>query len=218
MFIIAGLLHGGTSIVTAHLKMHDKLEIFVENQNMVMQPKYYQILEDMYLKQGKLLGNKMLSNQLWWPEKRKIEVIEENFKNNKYIFIFRDPRDFMESGKINRDHSFEDSIKVWNTYAKRVFDFWEINRNKGTVICFNFEDFITYPSRYCRMLCNFLDIEFQKKMLDFYMYEEQFREKYGNKIDLSRLYPWKNHPDQDFMRAISKRFDPVAMERIGYEI
>lgn len=216
MFIIGGLLHGGTSIVTAHLKMHTDLEIFVENQNIVMQPKYYKILEDMYLKQGKLLGNKMLSNQMWWPEKRKIEVVMENFKNNKYFFIFRDPRDFMESGKIDRDHSFEDSIKTWNIYAKQALDF--CNENKDRTWWFKFEDFIEFPGDHCRVICDMLNIDFQPKMLNFYMYEEQFRKKYGNKIDLSRRYIWKKHPDQDFMKAITKRFDPIAMARIGYEI
>ncbi len=216
MFVIGGLLHGGTSIVTAHLKMHDKLEIFVENQNVIMQPKYYKILENYYLLEGKILGNKMLSNQLWWPEKRKIGVIEENFRFNKYIFIFRDPRDFMESGKEDRDHSFEDSIKTWNTYTRNVFNF--VDRNKEKCIWFQFEDFVLMPGVYCTRICDLLGIEYQKKMLNFYMYEEQFRKKYGNKIDLSRINVWKRHEDQDFIKAISKRFDPVAMKRIGYKI
>ena len=216
MFVIAGLLHGGTSIVTAHLKMHNKLEIFVENQNMIMQPEYYQILESMWLKEGKLMGNKMLSNQLWWPEKRKIEVLEESFYNNKYIFIFRDPRDFLISGRDDRDHSFEDSIRTWNGYAKHALDFCD--KNLDTTLWFKFENFIKHPEYYCRWICEILGIEFHIKMLDFYMYEEQFREKYGHKIDLSRRYVWKKHPDQDFMNAIAKRFDPALMKRIGYEI
>lgn len=216
MFIIAGLLHGGTSIVTAHMNMHDKIELFIENQNIVMQPKYYKILEDFYLDKGKILGNKMLSNQLWWPEKRKIEVIEENFRDNKYIFIFRDPRDFMESGKEDRNHSFEDSIKVWNIYTRDAFAF--IDRNKDSAWSFKFEDFIESPEQHCRVMCSMLDIDFQPQMLNFYMYEEIWRKKYGHKIDLSRINVWKKHPDQDFMKAITKRFDPVAMKRIGYEI
>jgi hypothetical protein len=131
----------------------------------------------------------------------RVDVLNRLFPDSKFIHIFRDGRD-VASSIISRWWGANDllsAISYWAqsvTMCRRMLRMLPDNR----WIEIRFEDLVARPEEELSRLCEFMEIEFEKQMVEGY--SSSAREKLGDKVDeyhshtltrpqTSQAYKWK---------------------------
>ena len=137
-----------------------------------------------------LIGDKNPIHSLFTRELIKL------FAEAKFIFVTRDPRDNILSYKnVNFDSNDTAVLAIrWELYNRRILKYSRKFPHKFHLV--KYEDLIKDPGTCLQDVCQFLDVQYQDKMLDFYKTTEIKREWHGKlqePIDINNLEKWKNN-------------------------
>jgi len=229
MFILAGLWHGGTSLIASCCNSHSKLNVLYENQRLFRS--FWQNgkegwhdfvkLEQECKSSRELLGAKFVENQIFpykaeWRWKR-IQDLENDYRDNKYIIIYRDSRDYAISHHNNKSFTVQKIAERWNRFVETTLYFVRNNTRvkQENIMTVKFEEFIDNPEKECKRICKFLGVEYEPSMLNFKMLNPQYEKKYGNIIDKSRKEIYRNYSDQKFIAEITQETQDGLLE-LGY--
>ena len=185
-----------------------------------------------YLKEG---GKKVLI--LKTPDDiRYLDFLGKLFPESKYIHIYRDGRDvacstYNQKGKYFGDSVLQEfgeltqinSLRRWVDWESRADNFLMKKENKA-IHC-SYEDLITKPDTVLRKLCKFLNVKYEKSMIDYSAFEHAYPDweagsndvKARYQIEKTSLNRWKNEIDYSLWREV----DLIAgktLERLGYTL
>lgn len=148
-----------------------------------------------------------------------IEEIKSIYPEARFILIIRDPRDV-----------FSSLLKVeWNfmfPYRKRIELFKKLIRisHLENVSTIKYEDLISNPSQELIRLCDFLKINFDKKMYtdfnnhkysNFDLKHEPWKANNTKQLDTSNLYKWKKNNNK-LCKYVSEKLKN-EIDYFGYE-
>tara|TARA_Y100000590_G_scaffold185222_1_gene211028 strand:- start:1674 stop:2870 length:1197 start_codon:yes stop_codon:yes gene_type:complete len=91
------------------------------------------------------------------------------FKKSKFIVVVRDPRASVASSISVGKHNIPNSlsfIKCWRKMIALTIYYKSLKIFKNRLYVVKHEDLVTNPKKICKKLCNFLNIEFDKSMLN----------------------------------------------------
>jgi len=137
-----------------------------------------------------------------------IEKLFTDFKNPKIIFMIRDPRDIILSrikAKWSSKWPFFFQILIVYSQLKKYNKFTKKNKNiSNSIKTVKYEDLILFPEIKILEICNFLDIKYEKGMLDF--------SKSSKRLVSKNEMEWKNKTlqnlDKDNYDKWKKEFSP----------
>lgn len=179
------------------------------------------------------LAGQYKTNFRGWGEKTvlcwsKIDTFLKMFPKGRIIHILRDPRDILCSFKKLTNAPFPGYL---NTAFVALDSFHSCILNcrakkSDNYMIIRYEDMVSKPEKASRMLCNFLDIKFNARMLDVMRFTDKangwwsgnsvFEEKM-TQIDKSPIGRWKtiaSNIEIFFMELVNK----TTMPLFGYEL
>lgn len=154
--------------------------IYNKNQKKIIENCFQSIVLSRNLKTPKLIGIK----EAWIIEL--FLPLAKLFKKAKFIVIIRDPRSSYASNLNIKDkrliaHPFS-FLRNWrkNICFAAYYKCLKIFKNRIYVL--RYEDFVLKPEKNCKKLCKFLNIKFEKKMINP-----------NNFYEFGSLKPWKGN-------------------------
>lgn len=153
------------------------------------------------------------------------EDINRYFDKPKYIYLYRDPRDVTLSftkAVIGEKHPYF-IAEQWNKLQKLCIS-QLIEQGKDTVFPISYENLLEDPESVVKELCQFLEIKFSKKMLDFHTSKEAERSAKSSSLWENLSQPIKSNNSKKFMKELStddiKIIESITgkvMDTLGYE-
>jgi len=149
--------------------------------------------------------------------------INHYFDNPKYIYLYRDPRDVTLSftkAVIGEKHPYF-IAKQWNELQNLCIE--QINGSES-IFPISYEDLLDNPEKIVKELCQFLNIKFNKKMLDFHTSKEATRSAKSSSLWENLSQPIKSNNSKKFMAELTteeiKIIESITgdvMDTLGYE-
>jgi Sulfotransferase family len=147
------------------------------------------------------------------------------FDSPKYIYLYRDPRDVSLSftkAVIGEKHPYF-IAKQWNDLQKLCIE--QMNwHGTETIFPISYESLLDNPEKIVKKLCQFLEIKFSKKMLDFHTSKEAERSAKSSTLWENLSQPIKANNSKKFMTELTteeiKIIESVTgdvMDTLGYE-
>ena len=176
---------------------------------------YYQYGLSKQKKQLKIVGDKNPHYALY------LKHLIDLYPNAKFVHIVRDPRDTVLSYKaVNFDADHTATLaNRWNIYNKAIVKFSK--KMPGKFYFLRFEDLLTKPEKTLTQLCEFIGVEYEPEMLNFYKkeqdWEADFRKNLKNPLDPNKAYRWKKEMSQSNIQYASAITRKMATE-FGYEV
>lgn len=162
---------------------------------------------------------KSMQNIHWADE------INRHFNNPKYIYLYRDPRDVTLSftkAVIGEKHPYF-IAEQWNELQELCIAQmnWHGTEN---IFPISYEQLLENPDKTVKELCQFLEIEFSDKMLDFHKSKEAERSANSSSLWENLSQPIKSNNSKKFMTELTtediKIIESVTgnvMDTLGYE-
>ncbi len=163
-----------------------------------------------------------------------LDAMLEFFPDAKVIYMVRDPRDVLLSQKFkwkryfkakNEPYPFSEAVRnfinyhpitislLWRSSASFIIPYL----SNPNIKCVKFEELIFEPKKCVVEVCNFIGVEFEKKMLDVpYAFSSIFEDEEKNGFDIRRTGNWEkqlNSAEVFFIEKITGNL----MERFGYQ-
>ena len=102
--------------------------------------------------------------------------LAKSIKNSKFIVIIRDPRASIASHtKKKKQSTIANSlsfIRSWRKMIALTIYYKSLKLFKNRLYVITHEDLIANPKKICKKLCNFLNVKFDKEMLDTTKYKD----------------------------------------------
>lgn len=162
---------------------------------------------------------KSMQNIHWADE------INSYFDKPKYIYLYRDPRDVTLSftkAVIGEKHPYF-IAKQWNELQELCISQME-QLDKISIFPISYEKLLENPEKIVKELCQFLDIEFSKKMLSFHTSKEAERSAKSSSLWENLSQPIKANNSKKFMTELTSEEISIiesitgdAMDKLGYE-
>lgn len=153
------------------------------------------------------------------------EDINRYFDKPKYIYLYRDPRDVTLSftkAVIGEKHPYF-IAEQWNKLQELCIT-QLIEHGKDTIFPISYENLLEDPESVVKELCQFLEIKFSKKMLDFHTSKEAERSAKSSSLWENLSQPIKSNNSKKFMKELStddiKIIESITgkvMDTLGYE-
>lgn len=153
------------------------------------------------------------------------EEINQYFDNPKYIYLYRDPRDVTLSftkAVIGEKHPYF-IAKQWNELQELCIAQMS-SHGKDNIFPISYENLLKSPDKIIRDLCQFLNIEFSAKMLDFHTSKEAERSAKSSSLWENLSQPIKTNNSKKFLNELStediKIIESITgnvMDTLGYE-
>ncbi len=153
------------------------------------------------------------------------EEINQYFDNPKYIYLYRDPRDVTLSftkAVIGEKHPYF-IAKQWNELQELCIAQMS-SHGKDNIFPISYENLLKSPDKIIRELCQFLNIEFSAKMLDFHTSKEAERSAKSSSLWENLSQPIKTNNSKKFLNELStediKIIESITgdvMDTLGYE-
>lgn len=155
------------------------------------------------------------------------------FSNSKIIIQVRDPRDHVVSckklGKLYKSYhgSVPRAAKMWQTDQLGALSIYKRFGN-NIVRFYYYEDLVHKPQKVLKDICEFIDIEWQERMLDFHLIEKKrkLRSKQylhnmwanlDRPLNQSSVGQWKNKLNKFELKVVTTMVKPIINE-FGYNI
>lgn len=162
---------------------------------------------------------KSMQNIFWADD------INVYFNNPKYIYLYRDPRDVTLSftkAVIGEKHPYF-IAKQWNELQKSCIA--QMNwHGSETIFPLSYENLLENPEKIVKELCQFLEIEFSKEMLNFHTSREAERSAKSSSLWENLSQPIKSNNSKKFMTELTteqiKIIESITgdvMDTLGYE-
>ena len=188
----------------------------------------YKIIFNHFLKK---IDNKKIIAEFANFEWHNIDNFLKFDKNNVAIHVIRDPRAVLASWKkitFSKGYKYLNCIFNWVESAY-IYEKLKKKYNKNRYLLVKFEDIHKYPEKQTKILCSFLKIKFQKKMLSTSKWSEYLKGKYNfvnhsahekkKKIygfSVKRINNWKNNLkdwEVNLINYLAKKY----LITLGYE-
>ena len=154
-----------------------------------------------------------------------IEEIRKYFKNSKIIFVYRDGRDAAVSlGKTNFGSNVPWMVSClrWN----RCVDIMTscVEKDPSLHYMLRYEDLLSAPEDHVHSLCDFLEIEYSERQLDFTIPTSVIepgvthKENVMKPIDIAHAYKWKRLKTKSSMISAMTFVMRKRLAKLGYEI
>lgn len=189
-FIIIGAGRGGTSLITALLDYHSKLEVLSEYSSIShlmgrelqcddikifhQRTSVFMALCKAKAREtpDKIWGNKITTEQIRSLEEHNIKnpdaqldildtFFKQYFKNHKKIFILRDGRSCVNSKVKRTGQPMRTACEKWS-YSVSVYKYLQACDNSLSI---RFEDLLFLPDATLQKVCQFLEISYEPDML-----------------------------------------------------
>ncbi|HEY8036066.1 MAG TPA: sulfotransferase [Methylobacter sp.] len=178
-----------------------------------------ELVNNLFSKIAESKQKKIFIEQTPWYGQR-IDILNELLPDAKYIHMVRDGRDVAIS--YARTPWWHDDIgqnlERWHVEVSQIIASSKQVLNPNQMLQVRYEDFVEQPEIELRHICDFLEINFEKNMLDptshidYVAYSKLNTEnifssaqnEWSNNKDVpifkGSRYAWKNHPDFDFSK------------------
>jgi len=162
-----------------------------------------------------------------------LKPINKTFPKAKYIILVRDYRDRMVSlRKSKYSNQIAANIIKGIAWNSRNMCFYNM-KNRPDVHLIRYEDLVTSPEENISEICAFLNLTFEKEMLEFYTknphdyesldtsiemknYVEDLHKRSNTKINTDRIGLWKSHLSKSNV-SILETYCGKTGELYGYE-
>ena len=127
--------------------------------------------------------------------------IHKLYPDSKIIHITRDYRDnYLSLVNVNFEVPVVPIVVYrWKYALKKMWRLKE--KNPGLVYSIKYEDLVADPEHHCRLLCNFLNIEFDPSVLSFYQKKSEVEKIYAGEEGISQIH--------------KSLFNPISTERMN---
>lgn len=147
----------------------------------------------------KTWGNKITTEQIGALREKPKEAKEiqqasfelffnQTFPQKKIIFILRDGRACVTSKVKRKNRPMEKACNNW-LYSVECFKF--LQKRPSNNLCIKFEDLLMDTEKTLDTICDFLNIDFQERMLMGFANKQISAEYQHGKIDISKAIPPK---------------------------
>ena len=150
-----------------------------------------------------MVGDKNPHYALFLPE------LIQLFPDAKFIYLVRDYRDNIVSYKnMHFDMNSTAALAYrWLFFNKKVLE--QIKKNTNKFYTIRYEDLIIDTTNKLKELCLFLDIDYDKKILDFYKHSPienslSWHKNLNNPLNADNIHKWK------------KQMNPVDIQKADY--
>jgi len=142
-----------------------------------------------------------------------IDKLMKIFPKAQYVHIVRDPRDVVCSYvKAGLYQNYSDALDFWME-ANRKATKMKTLVPKDQYWILKYEDLVEFPERELKKLCNFLDVDYSVKLLDFWKnYEEmgdvkmrKHHKNLQNPLSTKSIGKWKNTLSRNESREIEQK-------------
>lgn len=128
-------------------------------------------------------------------------------KDAKFIYLHRDPRDVVASVKKVPSH---DTLayfigKEWNEEQYKSIEVYQELVNSGNIYKLSYENLISNFENTVIELCQFLDVDFEKGMLDFHSNETSINEASKTKYWKNLSSPILANNSKKYLKELSRR-------------
>jgi len=156
---ISGCGHSGTTLTATILGVHKNL-LLIPTETKMFIDKNYDI--------NNFILNNYSGNEIAVIEKTPnhiyvLDQIKEEYPNAKFIFNIRDPRDIAASLYV-RFNNWDKSVNR----VKKDFEYLKIFKDFGHLI--KYEDIVDNFENTFINVCNYLNLEFDSNMLEYYKF------------------------------------------------
>jgi len=213
--IIGGCGRSGTTLLLSILGAHPSIHA-INDEIYVFYPMPFRLqrLEDALIKEKS-------DEKKRWCEKtpknvRSIEDILTLFENNvKFIHIVRDPRDVITSIHPKHPDRYWVSIERWVEDVKVGLE------SKKNTLIVRYEDLVQNTEKTVRIICDYINEPFYKKMLDIKKYSTiQKNVAWGKNVKSihdDSVERWKKPEYQDKIGSLMQNDEAVKlMDELGY--
>ncbi len=127
--------------------------------------------------------------------------IHKLYPDSKIIHITRDYRDnYLSLVNVNFEVPVVPIVVYRWKYALKKM--WQLKaKNPGLVYSIRYEDLVADPEHHCRLLCNFLNIEFDPSVLSFYQKKSEVEKIYAGEEGINQIH--------------KSLFNPISTERMN---
>ncbi|MHA1381634.1 MAG: sulfotransferase family protein [Candidatus Helarchaeota archaeon] len=128
---------------------------------------------------------------------RKLGVISKTFPKAKFIHIVRDGRDtYLSLRKKKASGTNSVTLSAFEWYIKNNLIIRQMRNMKNQFLTIRYEDLIIDPKKELKRICNFLNISYENKMLEFWKQSNKFIANHHSRkifkpIDNSNAFKWK---------------------------
>ena len=153
------------------------------------------------------------------------EEINTYFDEPKYVYLYRDPRDVALSftkAVIGEKHPYF-IAKQWNELQKLCIS-QLIQHGKETIFPISYENLLENPESTVKELCQFLEIDFSRKMLNFHTSKEAERSAQSSSLWENLSQPIKSNNSKKFLTELTTEEIQIiesitgnVMDTLGYE-
>lgn len=139
----------------------------------------------------KIIGDKSPINSLYQKK-----LYYGSFKNARYIFLTRDPRDNIISIQNKGKNNWTKPILA-HYWSESVRQYLHLTRKASAqIIHVKYEDLLLHTEKELQRICNFLSIPYSERMLEFYTRKEAYPDNYIKKWESTLFKPInKSHTD-----------------------
>lgn len=162
---------------------------------------------------------KSMQNIRWADE------LNHYFEKPKYIYLYRDPRDVVLSFKkavIGDKHPYF-IAKQWNELQQLSLKQMNSHGSEST-FPISYEGLLENPEKTVKELCLFLNIKFNKNMLNFHKSKEAERSAKSSTLWENLSQPIKSNNSQKFLSELTSEEIQIietitgdVMDKLGYE-
>jgi len=166
-----------------------------------------------------LIGDKSPINSLYL-----LKLYYKSFRNAKFIYISRDPRDNIFSIKKNRTYP-EPTAILANYWKKSVKQYFKLkNIAPRQIIHVKYEDLLKSPREELKRITSFLSIDFHDRMLEFYKQKQNYSDNYIKKWESTLFKPlnqshfdlWKKNMSSSDIKKIEYHCKK-SIQQMSYE-
>ena len=144
----------------------------IKNLDKIYNPNFIKLINncfDLITSTRKLENKKIVGILDWWIIEMFLPLAKK-FRNSKFIIIIRDPRASIASHtKKKKQSSIANSlsfIKSWRKNIAFTIYYKSLKIFKNRLYVMKHDDLVINPKKVCKDLCKFLNVKFEKSMLD----------------------------------------------------
>lgn len=171
---------------------------------------YYLLLNGMAKKNDSIVGHKVTNGEVNIPKLL-------NQTNVHVIYVYRDPRDVMQSLRIKFPHEdLNRAINNWVTYVSLI-----LKTHHKNLLLIKYEDLIRQTPDIKKKLERFLETDVNFNIEKIYCYNDVWKSNtsysdVNSVFNQNSIYRWKKNPHNFINRHISIKTKPI-LNTLNYE-